>query len=247
MSVLTSVGALPGQVGTGILGTGYSNNKPGGLATVQMPVQMRSLAAAGGSLMNNIYQIPPQVTASTVSRDFQFERYAAQYAADRTNDLNGTALSYRVAPNRQPEILAAAGSGSTLPAPVVTPNTVAVPNVQGYTPTFTSDSMLARAQPQQPEQGVPFIRRTEPVFNVFPQSVPFSAVGTAMLQNAASVTGQMQGSDGPYQLNVSSLWSGANIRPLFYATPVGFGMTRTCDCVGTTCPRPCNYGQPWRF
>jgi hypothetical protein len=252
MSVLTSVGVLPAQLGTGLAGTGYSNNKPGGLATVQMPLQLRSLAASGGSLMNNIYQVPPQVTPSTVSRDFQFERYAARYLADRTNDLNGTAMGYRVAANNQPEILSttpAAVVAPSAPLAAIVPAVVAPPppiNVQTYAPQFTTD--LARTQPgPQQSQGLPFVRRTAPVFEVFPQSVPFSAVGAAMLQNAASVTGQMQGSDGPYQLNVSSLWSGANIRPLFYATPVGFGMTRTCDCVGTTCPRPCNYGQPWRF
>jgi hypothetical protein len=264
MSVLTSVGGYPAALaGTPMSGIplpfAYTNNRAAGMGsaaaaglavapsqqqqqqqqTVNVP--LTPVAASAGFLLNNTYQVQP-VAPSAVTPNGFFSAYASSLGTGGPFVKGVQAYeAATVAPSRPQAILAAANDAAAVS--VASDNDYRV-----YNPQFAPDagSLLARKAVVNETMPIPV---PAPVFAAFPQSVPVTAVGTAMLQNAASVTGGIRNGDAMYALNLSSLWGGANIRPLFYATPVGFGMTQTCDCTSSlgNCPRPCNFGQAWRF
>ena len=276
MSLLTSVGAIPGAA--------YSNSMAGNVQgtmngrilaagpqqQAMRNVQLTPVAASAGSLMNNTYQVaqaPPQVVQGAVSPYNYFSAYANSLGSG--GPFVSGAQAFQATDVRVPRfeaaapILAAASDDQAYDdyeadqdeyeeaenMPIVG----TALSASEYTPQILSGEVLARTSSVAPvvarEVSQMPIPVPNPIFNTFPQSVPLTAVGTAMLQNAASVTGGIRGGEAAYALNISSLWGGANIRPLFYATPVGFGMTRTCDCAPQlgNCPGPCNFGQAWRF
>lgn len=238
-------------------------------------VPLTPVAASAGSLLNNTYQVQ-QTAPSVVAPNGFFSAYASSlgsggpfvkgvqaydavsgyapppFEAASAAILADTGLAEDTEddeidddhdPARYTASLVAGSElarAGTSPAPAPTPAQARTQQVQA------ARTQQVQAATQQVQALPP--RLPTPVFSSFPQSVPLTAVGTAMLQNAAAVTGSIRNGDAAYALNVTSLWGGANIRPLFYATPVGFGMTRTCDCGSRgNCPAPCNFGQAWRF
>ena len=268
MSVLAAMNGFPTAMSAAVP-FGFSNNiasaslgtTPGAqiLAATNpyqqmLNVPLTPVAASAGSLMNNTYQVQ-QTVPSVVAPNGFFSAYAMSLGTG--GPFVKGVQPYEAVTSFEP---ASAAILADTPAIAAEDTDDEDHDPAKYTSSFAAGSELARAggvvASAVAQNRLPVVRQQvqlplplpRPVFSSFPQSVPLTAVGTAMLQNAAAVTGSIRNGDAAYALNVTSLWGGANIRPLFYATPVGFGMTRTCDCGSRgNCPAPCNFGQAWRF
>jgi len=272
MSVLTTVGGYPAALSAAVP-FGFTNNTVSAsygsqgaqiLAATSpyqqmLNVPLTPVAASAGSLMNNTYQVQ-QTVPSVVAPNGFFSAYATSLGSGGpfVKGVQPYDVAVSTFEPASAAILADTGASAAADDTDDEDDGFEDHNPANYTASLVAGSELARTvstpfpavlPARVPAAPLPLpLPFPKPVFSSFPQSVPLTAVGTAMLQNAAAVTGSIRNGDAAYGLNVTSLWGGANIRPLFYATPVGFGMTRTCDCGSRgNCPAPCNFGQAWRF
>lgn len=237
-------------------------------AAAAPPVTRMQPIAASAGFMNNTFTVAPTVSCATPAACNLFTRLAAaQQTAGAGALVNANYRTY--AASMEPAGQAGTGGVAVLAdesrefdpefqpgaqlASALSPAGAPDDDMEGM--EGMDDNGHGTDAPPQPQRQptalpVPVVTPTAAnplIAQVFPQPPPLTGVGTVMLQNASQFAGMMSPADAA-PLYLASANTPTPFSPIWYATPVGPGMTSSCGCPSNGCSiTPCGFGQPWRF